>query len=446
MKKYIQALLLILGVFQQLEAQTISSTNFEISTSTFTNTNTVPKSYLVRFEIDKDTLVLVDSFDSNCLPLTSFQYNLIGTDTIEIVPFISGIPQNSYECIFGSTSPLTSYKVKYKLIPTTPLAKKTIIYRCNNYNVLIKTPTEATIERDFHLHEKFTYTTNEDLEHPLCSSKFEIIGTKLFFISSTLESQMCNMLCYATEMINDSICLRFQSPCASFCDLVYTANCYSVEVADTSNFTQLDLEFNNQWYHIEREQQTLNYTPQIPSFNGVLPITGLDIKVNHENEYNLIQWSTLTEENVSHFDILRSNDGKEFEKIGSKLAVGNSTTKNYYSFSAIENSKSIVFYKIKAVDIDGKYTESKIIKVSPFSIEDIKIFPNPTVNEINIQLPNQNEYQLSITNSLGKIIHNTTIQTFYKFENNTLTPGIYFLKISDIESGISINQKIIILN
>ena len=57
-----------------------------------------------------------------------------------------------------------------------------------------------------------------------------------------------------------------------------------------------------------------------------------------------------------------------------------------------------------------------------------------------------NEYELSITNSFGKIIHNTNIQTFYKFENNTLTPGIYFIKITDIESGISTNQKIIILN
>ncbi len=262
---------------------------------------------------------------------------------------------------------------------------------------------------------------------------------------STLESQICNMLCYTTEMKNDSLSLKFQSPCASICDMAYTANCYTVEIADTSNFTSLDIEFNNQWYHIERQVQALSYSPQIPNFTGVLPITGLEINVKQENKQNIIQWSTLTEENVSHFEIFKSLNGKDFVKIGILNAIGNSTSKKYYSFTDNEFVNQTVYYKLKAVDIDGKYTESKIVSVDYNKVEEIKIFPNPSNNEINIKLPTTKEYLLNISNSLGKVILSNTIQSFYKIEPKTIIPGVYFMTILDFETGISTNHKIIIL-
>ena len=69
--------------------------------------------------------------------------------------------------------------------------------------------------------------------------------------------------------------------------------------------------------------------------------------------FNLIKWTTESENNSSHFDLESSNDGNNWKTITTKPAAGNSNEQISYSY--IDNNLSeIVYYRLQQYDIDGK--------------------------------------------------------------------------------------------
>ena len=70
--------------------------------------------------------------------------------------------------------------------------------------------------------------------------------------------------------------------------------------------------------------------------------------------FNLINWTTESENNSSHFDLESSIDGENWKLVIIKNAAVNSNEKINYSY--IDNNLSeIVYYRLQQFDIDGKY-------------------------------------------------------------------------------------------
>ena len=90
-------------------------------------------------------------------------------------------------------------------------------------------------------------------------------------------------------------------------------------------------------------------------------------------QFNLIKWSTASEQNSSHFVLESSVDGENWIKITNKVAAGNSTENITYSHIDY-NLNSLTYYRLQQFDIDGKFktygpilvtktiTEKKIVK------------------------------------------------------------------------------------
>jgi hypothetical protein len=71
-------------------------------------------------------------------------------------------------------------------------------------------------------------------------------------------------------------------------------------------------------------------------------------------QWNVIKWSTDSEQNSSHFDLESSIDGENWRKIITIPSAGNSTEELKYSY--IDNNlNSIVYYRLQQFDIDGKF-------------------------------------------------------------------------------------------
>jgi hypothetical protein len=69
--------------------------------------------------------------------------------------------------------------------------------------------------------------------------------------------------------------------------------------------------------------------------------------------FNLVNWTTESENNSSHFDLESSNDGENWKLVTIKNAAGNSNEQIRYSY--IDNNLSeIVYYRLQQYDIDGK--------------------------------------------------------------------------------------------
>ena len=179
------------------------------------------------------------------------------------------------------------------------------------------------------------------------------------------------------------------------------------------------------------------------SCNSILPITLLSFEAtNIQNKAVLVEWITTTETNNDFFTIERSTDAINFEQIGTVQGAGNSITLlNYQYMDATSNLKpptlNTLYYRLKQTDFNGnyEYSDIKAVKLeNNKSLIDVKIYPNPTNNEIFINLQ-KDDYQLlkfNLVNTLGKQIdistRNTAQQTILSIPS-TVPKGIYFLTI-----------------
>lgn len=113
----------------------------------------------------------------------------------------------------------------------------------------------------------------------------------------------------------------------------------------------------------------------------VLPVkfSGFDAKPS-SNSVSLT-WSVGAEENVSGYAVQKSVDGKSFSDIGFVNASGRSS----YNYLDTKVGAS-VYYRIKSVDADGKYSYSTVLLVRGASTAVLlKAFPTPAVKDVTIQ-------------------------------------------------------------
>ena len=90
---------------------------------------------------------------------------------------------------------------------------------------------------------------------------------------------------------------------------------------------------------------------------GVLPVELLYFEGTKYPKYNILKWSTASENNSDYFSIEVSTDGFSWKKIGEAKAAGNSNTKMDYSYVHSFNDPNVHYYKLLQYDYDGKFKE-----------------------------------------------------------------------------------------
>ncbi len=128
----------------------------------------------------------------------------------------------------------------------------------------------------------------------------------------------------------------------------------------------------------------------------------------------LLNWTTTNEINVDHFEIERSNNGREFSKIGivsSQLSAG-SIHKYSYTDNSPFTAHHSLFYRLKMIDKDGKFEYSPIRMISNNADGQIIIYPNPARDMVTVTHPSTNSIaQLLLTDLTGRILRRTTVAT-----------------------------------
>jgi uncharacterized delta-60 repeat protein len=152
----------------------------------------------------------------------------------------------------------------------------------------------------------------------------------------------------------------------------------------------------------------------------------------------VLQWQTSSEQDVKQFVIERSNDGKTYKTIGTVAATGNSTLTRHYSFADQSPYMSTGnYYRLLMQDIDGNYKYSKILIIN-FDGQlttNLSIFPNPTKNIMQVQLPDgmNGTVALQVIDLNGRVVKFTNLASDGNALNTTLdvsslTSGVYILK------------------
>ncbi|MBZ0180161.1 MAG: T9SS type A sorting domain-containing protein [Melioribacteraceae bacterium] len=177
-----------------------------------------------------------------------------------------------------------------------------------------------------------------------------------------------------------------------------------------------------------------------------------------------LKWKTLTEKNNMGFDIERSCNESEFERIAFVEGNGTTVEENDYLFIDANLEKGDYEYRLKQIDYDGFYEYSNTISISvdelvPSEFELYQNYPNPfnPVTKIQYSIP-------SVITSEAKQSLNTTLKVYdiigrevavlvneqkepgvyeVTFDASKLSSGLYFYSLS--AAGKTITKKMMLL-
>lgn len=181
-----------------------------------------------------------------------------------------------------------------------------------------------------------------------------------------------------------------------------------------------------------------------------LPATGLNLTAALNGNDVQLKWKTISEANSDKFEIERSTDGVNYSQIGVKQAAGYSTTESNYSHVDPNMTDNARYYRVKLVDFDGKasYSNVAIVRKSG-GIKGMKIFPNPVVNQLNLEFTNmKGSHTVSLYNINGQevvrqvINVNSTVQ-YFTLVKNSLPAGSYIIKVKSDDNQETYSEKVI---
>lgn len=204
--------------------------------------------------------------------------------------------------------------------------------------------------------------------------------------------------------------------------------------------SQKEIDRNNAIYY-QSGQNNRNpyidhpeYAALVFQCTGLLPVTITDFNAVKSNETVLLKWYATYETSFKQYEIERSLNGVNFNKIGE---VAGRNLANYSFNDSNLPEGSVVYYRLKMIDIDGKYTYSKTVPVKlNNNLSNAIVYPNPTAESLNIKLAQTltANSTLKVMDVAGRIMKQQIIPagTFnFSIDVKQLTAGRYFIKISN---------------
>jgi alpha-amylase len=189
---------------------------------------------------------------------------------------------------------------------------------------------------------------------------------------------------------------------------------------------------NNNEIHVTLPPRS--YTVYVQGVNTPLPIELLDFQAFAERESVLLKWRSGDQQNFDHFEIERSTgDVDHFGAIGTVAGIKNEDAYSWPDDQAPRNTT--LYYRLKMVDADGKFTYSPIrhAVLNRRSFE-AYVAPVPATagTKLFLNTLHAQNFHLTAINALGMVVYQQEIETAAG-ENTVLLPilpaGIYSLRI-----------------
>ncbi len=231
-------------------------------------------------------------------------------------------------------------------------------------------------------------------------------------------------------------------------DSWYLSLLYSWHVQDPVSTKEIDR--NNDVYMIQGTRNPYidhpEYVALVWQCSGVLPVTIIDFTGVKYNQSVLLRWYATYETNFKSYEVQRSIDGNTF------ATIGELSGRNLANYSFTDNKlphSTIVYYRIRMIDIDGKSSYSKTIAVHiNENASDVLVYPNPGSGKFLVKLQQglaQNSL-LKIADITGRIVWQQQLITGQKnidLDISKLSTGRYFISI--INSSELIKQSLVLI-
>lgn len=168
------------------------------------------------------------------------------------------------------------------------------------------------------------------------------------------------------------------------------------------------------------------------SVNITVPLDWAYFEVESNVGSHVLSWGTHMENMTDYFEIQISQDGREFRTIGQVDAAIYSETDLHYSFFY---SSSFVksFYRIKQIDLDGKFSFSEVRELIRRDVE-VNIYPTLVNDYINIEMKDLSGKTL-VYDMVGNLVNSSDTDKILQVGD--LSSGTYVLMlVSDVNEPI----------
>lgn len=181
-----------------------------------------------------------------------------------------------------------------------------------------------------------------------------------------------------------------------------------------------------------------------------LPIELKQFTVEKDRNTIHLNWITAKEENFSHFEIERLVYEEQFELVSIIQGAGNSLSDIAYEYIDSEAPYGLLYYRLKAVDIDGTFEYSDVLEIKNGYESKLAVFPNPThsITQLKLVFPEDFSEKISslmLYSTSGELLlksSNIDIQQQSAIFNEEVKSGLYLLKIQ--HNGIEENVRVIV--
>lgn len=174
-----------------------------------------------------------------------------------------------------------------------------------------------------------------------------------------------------------------------------------------------------------------------------LPLIWGPVQAIRNNNDISVNWSTRSEQAVSHFQVERSADGRQWLAVGNVVDARNIGGEQNYSAVDRGAPAHRLYYRIRQQDFDGRITYSAVVTAAAIGESlSINVFPNPAsgsfrltgVDVLNIQ-------KVEVFDTRGALV-----LSFSKAQNEydirSVASGVYHVRIQT-RNGDTQNQQLI---
>lgn len=191
----------------------------------------------------------------------------------------------------------------------------------------------------------------------------------------------------------------------------------------------------------------------------VLPMTMTVVLVEFEarsgNQGNQLNWSTILESNLSHYELERSTSNQSFRTIATIKAKGSGSLAVSYVFTDENPSAGTNIYRLKMVDVRGgvKYSEHKLVNGNTRNLvsDAFRTYPNPARRgtAIHLDVPESGAYQVRLVSLQGRVVGVANLENTHGGGLSLVVPqglhsGVYMVEAQCREKNQHYRQKIMI--
>lgn len=160
---------------------------------------------------------------------------------------------------------------------------------------------------------------------------------------------------------------------------------------------------------------------------AILPVSLSGFTGAYIDGISHLLWTTESESNSSHFEVLYSKDGVNFASAGTVNATGFSSRQMKYTFEDNKATAGANYYRLKMIDKDGRFVLSNII-VLKGGTKDIlvtRVFPTPFNDNLNISVASESKAQATV-----RILDNTG--RVLVSQANTINKGVTLINVNNL--------------